>query len=124
MAAYRGIKFPFSKSEGAFPAGSQDEDLIKESLIQLLTTAKGERVMRPDVGSKLLSFIFENVGSAMDQLVGLEIRSVIAKYETRVIVTSIDLTRTDTTTSVDVNYILASTGATGTLSVPLPVSPG
>lgn len=117
MATFLGIKFPFGFSTSSFPAASEDQDLIRESLVQIITTTPGERVMRPDFGSRVYSFIFENNNELMAELIRSEVSAVIAKYEPRVSVTSISSLREDNEITIQVNYIVKLTGQQDSVSI-------
>ena len=82
----RGWSFPptFHKhSLGTVEMVSQEED-IKQSLEILLSTAKGERIMMPDYGCDLQSFLFSSISSSNVHLIQESIKSAILKYETRI----------------------------------------
>lgn len=110
MATYFGIKFPFGKSSTAIPASTEDTDLIKESLIQIVTTGRGERVMRPDFGSSAFSFIFENNNIVLSELIRDEISTAIAKFEPRVVVQRVDTLKEDNAVVVTIRYTVNLTG--------------
>lgn len=78
-----GVNRPFLV-EGRFMSYQQDERLIKNDLIQLLLTAPGERVMRPDFGTLLRQFVFSNI--TRENLIALRenILDAISKYEPRI----------------------------------------
>ena len=72
---YRGVSFPFRRSDTEFPASSSDDELIQESLIQLFQTKKGERVMRPDVGSRVYDLVFDPNNPALGDILRAEVKS-------------------------------------------------
>jgi phage baseplate assembly protein W len=98
---YTGISFPFRKSGVQLPAPATDDDLIKESLKQIILTSPGERLMRPTVGSGARSFVFET----NDQLLAAQIRTnvgnSIARLEPRVMVQAIVVERVKSDKSGD-----------------------
>ena len=55
------IEFPFRISEkGDFVRLTQtDKQAIKSNIFHLLTTQKGSRYMKPEFGTNLLKYIFE-----------------------------------------------------------------
>lgn len=53
------IDFPFHFDELGRTARAGDDDHIRDMIEQLLLTAQGERVNRPDFGSGLLHAVFE-----------------------------------------------------------------
>ncbi|MDQ1829284.1 GPW/gp25 family protein [Massilia scottii] len=66
----RGWAFPpaFSKSDGAYCAGGQaamvaGDDDIRQSLRILLSTAPGERIMRPKFGCGIKLHVFDSIGA-------------------------------------------------------------
>lgn len=110
MATFLGIKFPFGRSSSAIPAAVEDSDLIKESLIQIVTTGRGERVMRPDFGSSAFSFIFENNNVILAELIRDEVTTAIAKFEPRVLVRGVSTERGDNEVVITITYIVNLTG--------------
>lgn len=53
------IDFPFHFDELGRSAATGDDDHVRDMIEQLLLTAPGERVNRPDFGSGLLHAVFE-----------------------------------------------------------------
>jgi phage baseplate assembly protein W len=125
MALYVGFSFPFRKAPTSFPAAATDNDLIKQSLIQLILTGRGERVMRPTVGSGAYSFVFEPNTAPLTMLMQTEIRNVITKWEPRVLLQSVDVQRGNpsdnvngpATVTVTINYIVVATSQAQQLSI-------
>ena len=122
MATFRGIAFPFGKSGSSFPAQAEDEELVKQSLVQIVTTAKGERVMRQDVGSNAMSYIFENNNDVLSELIREEISSAIARLEPRAIIRDIQTERTDNEVIITIIYVVALTGKQDTVSITVPTA--
>lgn len=52
------VDFPFSFGTNGRTAGTSDDDHIRDLIEQVLFTAPGERVNRPDFGSGLLRLVF------------------------------------------------------------------
>ena len=67
----KGWNFPISEKQGVFDM-SAGEDNIKQSIILILSTAKGERVMRPNFGCNLNDLAFAEAA----KLKTIEIRVV------------------------------------------------
>jgi uncharacterized protein len=112
MALYLGFQFPFQKGPTGFPAQAVDNALIQQSLVQLVMTGRGERVMRPLVGSNAYGFVFESTGATLVALLQTEIRNVITKYEPRVVLQNVQVAINDatgmkpSTVIVTINYIV------------------
>jgi hypothetical protein len=119
MTIYKGIAFPFQFSAQAFPAPATDNDLIKQSLVQIIMTSRTERVMRPDFGSDAYSYIFESLDENLAVLVRSTISGAIAKYEPRVLLLSVDVVREDSQVIVTVSYVVIATNDNQTLTLTL-----
>jgi phage baseplate assembly protein W len=79
------FSFPFRKGGSSFPQQSgTDEDAIKSSLVQIVTTGKGERVMRNGFGCDAFAMVFENNDALFRRKAEREIRSSVAEWEPRV----------------------------------------
>lgn len=117
---FRGIRFPFRRGTTSFPEGATDDDLIKQSLIQIVLTQKGERVMRPDFGSKALTFVFENNNDTLAEIVRTDLAMAIAKYEPRVLLRAIGVTQKDTQIIIDIQYVVVATRTDQRLQIDVP----
>lgn len=86
----RGWKFPLViKNEKIM--SSQDEDSIKESIMIILGTAKGERVMRPDFGCGINELVFAPINTSTVTLIDFYIREALVKWEPRIEVLNINV---------------------------------
>ncbi len=54
-----GFRFPFAVSGGALAAGESLDEEIRGKIIQVLLTARGERVNEPEFGCGLLNLVFD-----------------------------------------------------------------
>lgn len=120
QAFFRGFKFPFGASNTSLPAEATDNDLIKQSLIQIILTQKGERVMRPTFGSKALSFVFENNNDVLSEQIRTDVVNAIATNEPRVITKAVEITQEDNVVIVDVRYVVIATRQDQRLRVTMP----
>jgi phage baseplate assembly protein W len=68
-------------------------DLIRQSLLILLSTYPGERVMRPDYGCELLSLTFAGNDDTTAGLAIHYVRQAVERFEPRVKILRIDATR-------------------------------
>ncbi|MEX2566042.1 MAG: GPW/gp25 family protein [Cyclobacteriaceae bacterium] len=86
----RGWRFPVSFKKGYRGAElSAFEKDIKESLIILLSTIRGERVMRTNYGTNVRDLIFEPLDVSTGTLVSEELKKAILIHEPRVFVEKI-----------------------------------
>ena len=65
-------------------AMSQFEDDIREAILIILGTAKGERVMRPDFGCGIHDLVFAPINTATITLVQNSVREALTVYEPRI----------------------------------------
>ena len=80
------------KTKDDFFEVKTDNDLLSESISRILLTVPGERVNQPEFGSNLKSFLFE-LDDALDEEIKVEIASVIQRWEPRVSLQDIILTK-------------------------------
>jgi phage baseplate assembly protein W len=87
----RGWKFPvgvdLSTGRIAMSEAAQD---IRESILIILSTARGERVMRPDFGCGIHELVFSPMNRATLGLFESRVRDSITKFEPRVEIVSLD----------------------------------
>ncbi len=85
-----GWKFPptFDKRTGSVVLVSEEQD-IRESLLILLSTKPGERVMLPDYGCDLTSSVFEPIDSTLINEIRRKIEFSVLYYEPRIILDDI-----------------------------------
>ncbi len=77
------FKYPLKFREGALETCAIDED-IKQSLYLLLSTRRGERIMRPNYGVDLEQFAFESVNYELLSRIESEVLRAIRLNEPRV----------------------------------------
>ncbi len=90
----RGWKFPpefNTEHQGAELV--QYESDIRESLMILLSTIKGERVMRPSYGTTVYDLLFEPLDLNVGTLVSEEVKRSILVHEPRVFVDQVTPTQ-------------------------------
>ena len=91
---YRGIAYPVRTGDKGLFKSETDERLIYGDIIQILTTRRGERVMLPEFGSRIMEFIHEPLDHITCALIRYELIDAIARWEKRVI---LDRKRTNIT---------------------------
>lgn len=80
----RGLKFPIGVDGRGVLGASEYEEDVRESVTIILSTAKGERVMRPDFGCGIHDFVFETVSSSTLSLVEVSVREALTRWEPRI----------------------------------------
>jgi phage baseplate assembly protein W len=85
----RGWNFPVrpdALGQFAFKGG---EEKIRQSIWIILSTAPGERQMRPDFGCGIHDLVFEPNTAALRGLVQQKVRDSLTRYEPRIDVTDV-----------------------------------
>jgi phage baseplate assembly protein W len=67
------------------------EESVRQSILIILGTAKGERVMRPDFGCGIHDLVFENLSSALVGRVQQTVNEALLRLEPRIDVTSVEV---------------------------------
>ena len=62
---------------------SRDEEAVKEAMYNLIMTARGERLMQPNLGAGLRELLFENLTPATLELIKDRVKSTLELYEPR-----------------------------------------
>jgi phage baseplate assembly protein W len=86
---YFGYNAPFIGGNERVLSRQVDDRLIRNDLLQLLLTAPGERVMRPDFGSPIRAYVFEQIDDTGIDILRERIKETITRFEGRVSVTDV-----------------------------------
>ncbi|MCT4604689.1 MAG: GPW/gp25 family protein [Marinisporobacter sp.] len=124
----RGWKFPIKvdTSTGRIMTSSYEED-IKEAIEIILNTAKGERIMRNDFGSKIIDYIFEATDATTLNLLKREIKDAIFQWEPRVKDIEVNIQKDPTSGSkilIDISYIVRKTNNLFNMVYPFYINEG
>jgi len=92
MTLFYGFNPPFIGGNNVVFSRQEDEQLVKNDILQLLSTIPGERVMRPDFGVNIRNMVFEQINDVTIDLLRDEIIAAISKFEPRVNLLSVSLT--------------------------------
>ena len=68
---------------------SRDESAIKQAIVNLLLTNKGERLMNPRYGSDIRSYLFEPLDYGTAAQIKANIQSTIDRFEPRISISDI-----------------------------------
>lgn len=83
-----------------------DEQAIRNSLITLFNTAKGQKILNPEYGSNLQRFLFLPVSNDNGELLGDTVLDSIRRYEPRVIPDKIVVYKDEDNNRYEVDIIL------------------
>jgi phage baseplate assembly protein W len=81
-------------AQGRIALSSYD-DHVFQSILLIVQTTPGERVMRPDFGAGLSTLAFELLGSATATLVKQRVTQALTRFEPRIDVLAVDITAAD-----------------------------
>tara|TARA_R110000851_G_scaffold124752_1_gene255277 strand:+ start:282 stop:701 length:420 start_codon:yes stop_codon:yes gene_type:complete len=90
-----GIAFPVVAGTGGYFSKSEGFNTILGGLKQLLLTNKGERVMFPDYGTNLRSYVFEQDTPQLRSKIKEDVYNAIAVYAKRVEISNYELLMRD-----------------------------
>ena len=91
-----GIAFPLSNTgTGGIFTANEGIKSIRDGIIQMLLTSRGERVMRPDYGGNLRTSVFEQNDPLLAEALKSNISENISVYEPRVVVKALEVTQKD-----------------------------
>lgn len=104
------------------PAMVDGAAAVRQSLLMLLSTSPGERVMRPDYGCDLRRVLFSPNDDTTAGLALHYVRRAIARWEPRAQILSLQASRQPAEPSrleITLEYRVRSTMQTGSLTVPI-----
>jgi phage baseplate assembly protein W len=86
-----GWKFPIDVDRRKGVAMSQFEENIEESILIILGTALGERIMRPDFGCGIHDLVFAPNNSNTHGLIIYHVKEALMKWEPRIQALTVDV---------------------------------
>lgn len=94
MAKTINLRFPCKETYagGVFQATTTSEAAYQSNLISLLTTKRGQRVMRSDLFSPIYNYIMEPLDDLSEQELSRDIDNVVRKYIPQVEIKKIKMT--------------------------------
>ena len=77
--------------EGNDIVGDYDTNAIRNSLYNIFTTRKGQKLLSPNFGGSLDQYLFENISNVKAQILGNSIVESVEQYEPRVEVVNVQV---------------------------------
>src|SRR5271165_815910 len=87
-----GLSFPIDVDGQGQLALSSYEDHVRQSILLIVQTAQGERVMRPDFGAGLETLVFDPASAATIGLVQHQVQQALLNNEPRIDVLGVQVT--------------------------------
>ena len=121
-----GMEFPIRIDQAGGLAVVTDEEKVRQSILAILSTAKGERVMRPDFGCDIHSFVFAILDTSNLTMIKSAVRGALVRWEPRIDVGEIDLTVAGDGNRVEINvhYTIRITNFSANLVYPFYLQTG
>jgi len=104
------IDYPYGFDGTGRTATTGDDEHIRDLIEQVLFTAPGERVNRPDFGSGLLRLVFEPNGDAMAAATRLSVEGALQRWLGDLIqVEAVVVRNVESTLEVAIQYVVRRT---------------
>jgi len=87
----KGWKFPVHVNKAGKIEMSAYENDIEEAIWIILSTAKGERVMRPDFGCGIFDYIFASMNTSTITMMEASVREALVLWEPRIDISNVDV---------------------------------
>lgn len=116
-----GLNFPFQLDEQGQLQMAHDEESIRQAIWLILSTAPGERLMRPDFGCGLHELVFGVNNQGTTSAIEEEVRNALARWEPRIDVLDV-YTAPDAAAAncllIEINYQVRTTNSRFNLVYP------
>lgn len=106
------LDFPYHFDGRGRSAQTGDADHVRDLIEQVLLTAPGERVMRPDFGSGLLQLVFEPNSAPVAAATQMLVQASLQQHLSHLIaVQQVQVENLDSTLLVSIDYRLLRDGS-------------
>lgn len=123
----RGWAFPLrTDTTGGIALVSRERE-IEEAIRLILSTAPGERPMRPEFGCRIHEYVFASADGGTASAIAAEVKSSLRRWEPRIDVEDVQVTfdgRDPTVMYIDIRYSIRRTNDRRNLVFPFYVIPG
>jgi uncharacterized protein len=117
------LDFPYHFDGHGRTATTDRDDHIRDLIEQVLFTAPGERVMRPDFGSGLLALVFEPNSTTLAATTQVLVQGALQQHLGHLIaVQAVEVSNDDAALRVDVRYTVLLDRTTHSASFTAPGS--
>ncbi len=117
------LDYPFSFDGLGRTASAERGDHIRDLIEEVLLTAPGERVMRPDFGSGLLALVFEPNSTTLAATTQMLVQGALQQHLSHLIaVQGVEVVNDDGALRVDVRYVVLRDRTTQSANFTVPGS--
>jgi phage baseplate assembly protein W len=111
------LRYPYQFDGRGHTAEADEATYIRGLIEQVLFTAPGERVMRPDFGSGLMQLVFAPNSPELAATTQFLVQGALQQWLGNLIaLQAVDVEAVDSTLRVSVRYLIRRTGAAETAS--------
>ncbi len=116
----RGMAYPVIANRRGAVATAEGTDKVRQAILLILETEPGERVMRPDFGAGLRTYLFEPNTPSTRALIQREVAAALGQWEPRIDVDTVTVERgTDPSeVLITISYTIRRTGRSDLLVYP------
>jgi uncharacterized protein len=121
-----GVAFPLQVDRRGGIALARDETDIEQAIELILSTAPGERPMRPEFGCGVHDFVFDAIDAMTVGKMEVAIRTALDRWEPRVRVEKVEFDLSDVQAGrliIDIGYRVRATNSMRNLVYPFYVIP-
>jgi phage baseplate assembly protein W len=121
-----GVAFPLQVDRRGGIALARDETDIEQAIELILSTAPGERPMRPEFGCGVHDFVFDAIDAMTVGKMEVAIRTALDRWEPRVRVEKVEFDLSDVQAGrliIDIGYRVRATNSIRNLVYPFYVIP-
>jgi phage baseplate assembly protein W len=106
-----GVASPLSADANGALRPAAYEDSVQQSVWIILSTAKGERVMRPDFGCGIHELVFDTVTASTSGQIATAVREALLSFEPRIYVRDVrvSLGSESGVLSIEIDYEVRAT---------------
>lgn len=104
-----GWEFPFALTANGETVSAEYEDSVRQSVWIILSTSKGERLMRPDFGCGIYDLVFEVNSASTAGKVTQAVQEALLLFEPRINVLDIQVQGTAEILEITVEYEVQAT---------------
>ncbi|MFQ5632833.1 MAG: GPW/gp25 family protein [bacterium] len=122
-----GWRFPVYIDATGQVGHAKDEEDIRQAIWIILSTAKGERVMRPDFGCGIHDLVFDPINAGTVALVDNSVREALLFFEPRIDVLNIDVSDKEAGQGkllISIDYLVRATNSEFNLVFPFYLTEG